>query len=183
MAEFFDALTDKHLAFIKEQPMFCTATACATGRVNVSPKGMDCFRVISPGLVGYLDLSGSGNETAAHIHNDGRLTIMFNSFTRTALILRLYGRGEVVARGTEKAATLEPHFPTDLPGYRQLILLHVDSVQTSCGYAVPEMDLKAERQTLVKFAQNKGESAMKDYRASKGGKSIDGFDSGFIEGA
>ncbi len=177
MAEFFDHISDKLADFIKEQPMFFTASACATGRINLSPKGMDTFRVLGPKLVGYLDLSGSGNETAAHIKNDGRLTFMFNSFSRNALILRLYGKGRVVRPHHEAYAGLAPHFPV-LPGARQIILMDVESVQTSCGYAVPEMELKAERPTLIKWTTNKGEELIKDYQQQKNLISIDGFDTG-----
>ncbi len=180
MAEFFDALNDKHQAFIKKQPMFFTATACASGRINLSPKGMDTFRILGPALCGYADLSGSGNETAAHILGDGRMTVMFNSFDRNALILRLYGRGEVVGKGTSRFAELSDQFPTDLPGFRQIILLHIDSVQTSCGYAVPEMELVSERQTLLKLAESRGEETLADLRKQRNMTSIDGFPTGLI---
>ena len=175
MAEFFDHITEKHAAFIKEQPVFFAATACDTGRINLSPKGMDTFRVLGPNLCGYLDLTGSGNETAIHIERDGRLTFMFNSFTRKALIYRLYGRGEVVEKGSEKWEDLKDQFPTDIPGARQLILMHVESTQTSCGYAVPEMEMVKERQTLVNWADKKGDKALEDYRVTNNQKSIDGF--------
>ncbi|MBV1900232.1 MAG: pyridoxamine 5'-phosphate oxidase family protein, partial [Kordiimonadaceae bacterium] len=131
MAEFFDHITDKIAAFIAEQPMFFTGTACDSGRVNVSPKGMDTFRVLGPNLCGYLDLTGSGNETAAHIKNNGRLTFMFNSFSRTALIVRLYGKGRVLRPQHSDFATYEEKFPK-LTGQRQIILMDVESTQTSC---------------------------------------------------
>ncbi|SDE23104.1 pyridoxamine 5'-phosphate oxidase family protein [Kordiimonas lacus] len=177
MADFFDHITDKHKAFVEDQPMFFTATACAEGRINLSPKGMDCFRVLGPKLCGYLDMTGSGNETSAHIRNDGRITLMFNSFTRNALIYRVYGRGRVVRPHHPEFAELKPHFP-DLPGARQIILVDVESTQTSCGYAVPEMELVAERQTLKKFAEGRGEDGIRDYQQQKNLVSIDGFETG-----
>jgi len=179
MAEFFEEITDKHAAFIAEQPMFFTATACAEGRINLSPKGMDCFRVLSPTLCGYLDMTGSGNETAAHIKNDGRITIMFNSFSRNALIYRIYGRGRVVRPQHADFDELQARFP-DLPGARQIILIEVDSTQSSCGYAVPEMELKAERQTLKKYWEQKGDE-LEAYHANRNSKSIDGFDTGIAD--
>ncbi len=179
MAEFFEEITDKHAAFIAEQPMFFTATACSEGRINLSPKGMDCFRVLSPKLCGYLDMTGSGNETAAHIKNDGRITIMFNSFSRNALIYRIYGRGRVVRPQHPEFGRVRGRFP-DLPGMRQIVLIDVDSTQTSCGYAVPEMELKAERQTLKKYWEQKG-GELDDYHARRNSKSIDGFDTGIAD--
>jgi predicted pyridoxine 5'-phosphate oxidase superfamily flavin-nucleotide-binding protein len=180
MADFTDHITDKHAEFIAAQPMFFTASACATGRINLSPKGMDCFRVLGPNLCGYLDVTGSGNETSAHLKNDGRITIMFNSFTRNALILRLYGKGRVVRPHHEGYDALAAKFP-ELPGARQIILIDVESVQTSCGYGVPEMELKAERQTLKKWAEGKGEDGIQVYQREKNAVSIDGFDAGLMD--
>ncbi|MCW6531557.1 MULTISPECIES: pyridoxamine 5'-phosphate oxidase family protein [Sphingomonas] len=150
MAEFFSALTDDHRAFIARQPMFFVATAAAAGRVNLSPKGMDTFRVLDARKVGYLDLGGSGNETQAHLAADGRITIMFCAFDNPALILRIYGRGEFVVAGDADYPALAAHFPP-LPGQRQIFVIAVDSIQTSCGWGVPRMTLDAERQTLVKY--------------------------------
>lgn len=181
MADFNDHITDKLKDFIEEQPMFFTATACAEGRINLSPKGMDSFRVLSPTLCGYLDVTGSGNETSAHIRNDGRLTIMFNSFTRNALIYRLYGKGRVVRPHHKDYDELKKNFP-DLPGARQIILLEVESTQTSCGYGVPEMELKAERQTLKKWAEKKGDD-ITAYQVKNNTVSIDGFDAGLNDQA
>ena len=180
MADFFTSITDKQIAFIDKQPMFFTASACATGRINLSPKGMDSFRVLSPNLCGYMDMVGSGNETAAHIKNDGRLTIMFNSFTRNPLILRLYGRGRVARPGSADFELYKDRF-TFNAGTRQIILIEVESIQESCGYAVPEMTLEKERPTLQKFAEAKGVEALKDYQIEKNSISIDGFDTGLSD--
>jgi len=177
MAEFFDHITDKQKEFVEAQPMFFTATASEGARINLSPKGMDSFRVLGPNLCGYLDVTGSGNETSAHLKHDGRITIMFNSFTRNALIYRIYGKGRVVLKGTDEYAELVGNFD-ELPGARQIILIDVDSTQTSCGYGVPEMEVKAERQTLKKWAEAKGHEGIVEYQQQKNAVSIDGLDTG-----
>lgn len=148
--EFTDTLTADHRAFIAKQPMFFTATAAAEGRINLSPKGYDAFRILADDRVAYLDLGGSGNETHAHLSADGRITIMFCAFDRTALILRVYGRGRAVLPQDVEWDALAAHF-TLLPGTRQIFVIAVDSVQTSCGYGVPVMALERERPTLVKY--------------------------------
>ena len=150
MAEFFDALNDDHIAFITKQPMFFVATAAADGRINLSPKGYDAFRVLGPDRVAYLDLGGSGNETHAHLVADGRITIMFNNFANPALIMRLYGHGQPVLPQDAGWADLAAHFDI-LPGTRQIFDISVDTVQTSCGWGVPRMEVTAERETLVKY--------------------------------
>ncbi|WND03134.1 pyridoxamine 5'-phosphate oxidase family protein [Temperatibacter marinus] len=177
MAEFFDKIEDKHQRFIEEQPMFFIATACADGRVNLSPKGMDTFKVLSPNRFVYLDLTGSGNETAAHIKKDGRVTVMFNSYTRNPLILRLYGQGHVIRPGHLEFDELSSNF-IERSGTRQFISVDVESVQTSCGYAVPLMEISGERDTLEKWATTKGKDGLKEYKKIKNSQSIDGFDTG-----
>jgi Pyridoxamine 5'-phosphate oxidase len=150
MSEFFDHVTDDHAAFIARQPVFFVATAADAARINLSPKGMDSFRVLSPSQVGYLDVGGSGNETQAHLAADGRITIMFCAFDRPALILRLYGRGRfVLPQDADWDAVSAPF--TLLPGTRQVFLIDVDSVQTSCGWGVPFMTFDRPRETLSKF--------------------------------
>lgn len=150
MAEFFPALTDAHQEFIARQPMFFVATAAAGTRVNLSPKGMDSFRVLDAGTVGYLDVGGSGNETANHLAADGRITIMFCAFDRKPLILRLYGHGVSVQPGDPHWAGYAARFPT-LPGTRQIFVVAVEEVQTSCGWAVPFMAFERERDTLYRY--------------------------------
>lgn len=153
MAEFFDALDTKHVAMIENQPVFFVATAAADGRINLSPKGYDAFRILSPTRVAYLDLAGSGNETHAHLVADqddaGRITIMFCNFDRPALILRIYGKGKPVLPQDAGWDDLAKHF-TLLPGTRQIFDIDVESVQTSCGWGVPFMSLEGERDTLKK---------------------------------
>lgn len=149
MAEFFPALTDDHRAFVARQPVFFVATAAADARINLSPKGMDCFRVLNERTVAYLDVGGSGNETNAHLATDGRITIMFCAFDRPALILRIYGRGRAVLPQDAEWPGLAPHF-TLLPGTRQIFVIAIDQVQTSCGWGVPFMSFERERPTLSK---------------------------------
>lgn len=177
MAEFFDEITDDHKAFIESQPMFFTATACGEGRINLSPKGNDSFRVLSPNLCGYLDMGGSGNETAAHIKHDGRVTIMFNSYSRNPLIYRIYGRGRVVRPHHDGFVDLRARFPDNLNA-RQIILVDVESTQTSCGYGVPLASDMQHRDTLRKYAEAKGEEALLEYQQKKNLVSIDGLDTG-----
>jgi len=155
MAEFTDALTDKHVAFIERQPMFFVATAAADGRINLSPKGYaDSFRILSESRVAWLDLGGSGNETHAHLAADqkdrGRITLMFCAFDRPAWILRIYGHGRPVLPQDAGWDAIAAHF-TLLPGTRQIFVIDVDSVQTSCGWGVPMMELQHERDTLRKY--------------------------------
>lgn len=175
MADFFEALNQEHIDFIKRQPMFFVATAAADGRINLSPKGDDTFRVINQNRCAFLNLSGSGNETDAHLKRDGRITIMFNSFDKKPLILRLYGRGSCAVHGSpvfEESKTLFP----DIPGARQIIFIDVESVQTSCGFAVPEMELVRQRPVLRRYAEAKGQEALVEGWRTKNVKSIDGFD-------
>jgi hypothetical protein len=173
--EVFDRISDELAAFIEAQPLFFVATAPRDGgHINLSPKGMDTLRVIDAGTVAYLDLTGSGNETSAHIAENGRLTIMLCSFGATAMILRLYGRGRTVLKDDSEYPALREHFET-LPGERQIIVLEIDRVQTSCGYAVPRMDNPKHRDTLVRWAENKGDDGLKKYRREKNAFSIDGL--------
>lgn len=177
MAEFFDALNDKHIAMITAQPVFFVATAAAEGRVNLSPKGYDAFRVLSPTRVAYLDLGGSGNETHAHLAAEqadaGRITLMFCNFQQPALILRIYGRGRAVLPQDAEWEDLAAHFAL-LPGTRQIFEIAVESVQTSCGYGVALMHLESERETLVKYHRQADPAA---WEAKTAGRtlSIDGL--------
>jgi len=149
MADFFEALDAKHVEMIGKQPVFFVATAAEGARINLSPKGYDAFRMLSPQRVAYLDLGGSGNETHAHLAADGRITLMFCNFQQPALILRMYGRGRPVLPQDGEWAELAAHF-TLLPGTRQIFVIEIESVQTSCGWGVPFMEFQDERPTLVK---------------------------------
>ena len=148
--DFFDAIDAKHREFIAAQAVFFVATAADRARINLSPKGMDCFRVLGTNRVAYLDFGGSGNETNAHLLADGRITVMFCAFDRPALILRLYGRGVAVLPQDPAWAGLAAHFTIE-PGVRQIFDIAVDSLQTSCGWGVPFMQFEKERQTLRKY--------------------------------
>jgi len=150
MADFSDALTPDHIAMIERQPIFFVATAAEGARINLSPKGYDAFRVLGPDRVAWLDLGGSGNETHAHLLADGRITIMFCNFQQPALILRIYGRGVPVLPQDGGWNALAANFAL-LPGTRQIFDIAVESVQTSCGWGVPMMELEQERTTLVKY--------------------------------
>jgi hypothetical protein len=138
---------------------------------------MNTFRIFSPTRVGYLDLTGSGAETSAHVLADGRLSIMFCSFTAKPLILRLYGRGEVVSMNDPRFPELSASF-ADFPGARQIIYQTIESVQTSCGFAVPRFELIEERQMLIEWAEKKGEDGLVEYRSRKNHQSIDGLPTG-----
>ena len=171
--ERFPALEKKHIAFIKEQHLFFVGTAGSEGHVNVSPKGMDSLRVTTPSEVIWLNLTGSGNETAAHVLENRRMTLMFCSFDRQPLILRLYGMAGIVSPGDEAWPELVGLFP-DYVGARQIFRLELDLVQTSCGYAVPYYRLLGERPTLSKWSANKGREGIEQYWQDNNTLSLDG---------
>lgn len=148
--EFFTSLTQDHVDFIAKQPVFFVATAAEDARINLSPKGMDSFRVLSPTQVGYLDVGGSGNETHAHLAADGRITVMMCAFDQPALIFRMYGHGRAVLPQDDAWDALVAHF-TVLPGTRQIFVIDLQSIQTSCGWGVPFMSFDRERETLSKY--------------------------------
>src|SRR6478752_7352718 len=173
MAQFFDALDERHVAMIAAQPVFFVATAAPGARINLSPKGYDCFRVLSPTRVAWLDLGGSGNETNAHLLADGRITLMFCNFQQPALILRIYGTGQPVVPWDREWDELAPHFSL-LPGTRQIFDIAVESVQTSCGWGVPFMAFERERPSLLKHhAQADPAEWAGKYRTRR--ESIDGL--------
>lgn len=178
MAKVFDYITDELQKFIATQSMFFVATAplSPTGHVNLSPKGLDSFRILSPNRVAYLDLTGSGNETSAHLLENGRITFMFCAFQGAPLILRLYGQGTVLLPSTPNWEKHKALFPT-LPGTRQIITADIDRVQTSCGTGVPLFEYEGDRDELVKWATKKGDAGLQDYWQLKNMKSIDGLPS------
>ncbi|MBK8022182.1 MAG: pyridoxamine 5'-phosphate oxidase family protein [Chloroflexi bacterium] len=176
MAKFFDAIGGDHRKFIEKQHMFFVASAplSAEGHVNLSPKGLDCLRILSPNQVAYLDLTGSGNETSAHLAENGRITFMFCSFSGTPMIMRLFGEGRTVLPGTPEWETFSPHF-TLWTGTRQIIVADIEKVQTSCGYAVPLYEFKHERATLVKSWEAKGDDGVAAYQQKNNLCSQDGL--------
>jgi hypothetical protein len=177
LGKIYDGITEELRQFIEEQPMFFVASAPlgGQGHVNLSPKGLDCFRIFDAHHVGYLDLTGSGNETTAHVTENGRITFMFCSFTRAPRILRLYGRGELALPGTEAWEALQGYFPT-YPGTRQIIHATVHRVQSSCGFGVPLMEYGGQRDTMIRAAEAKGEDVLVAYRREKNHYSIDGLE-------
>jgi hypothetical protein len=178
MAKFFTELNASQREFIERQKIFFVASAPSVGRVNLSPKGMHTFRVLGPRRVGYLVATGSGNETAAHLRENGRVTIMFCAFDDAPLILRVYARGRSVQPGDADWTQLRPLFGPLLAGERQLVMAEIESVQTSCGFAVPFFDYRGEREQLVAWAEKKGPDGLTAYRAEKNVRSIDGLPTG-----
>lgn len=180
MAKFYSEITADLQQFIQEQKLFFTATATKDSRVNLSPKGIDTFRCLDQKTVAYLDLTGSGNETAAHLTEDGRMTIMFCSFSDKPLILRLYGQGKVVHPRNSQWEKLYALF-TPVPGERQIIVLDLDLVQTSCGTGVPIYELQSERAAIIEWAKHKGQTGLAEYWQVKNLKSIDGLPTYLLE--
>ncbi|MFO7320329.1 MAG: pyridoxamine 5'-phosphate oxidase family protein [Chloroflexota bacterium] len=177
MGKFYDHINEHQRRFIEKQHVFFVATAplSADGRVNVSPKGLDCFRVLGPNQVAYLDLIGSGNETSAHLLENGRITFMFCAFDGPPNILRLYGRGQVILPEHDNWNALIGHFPSGHAGVRQIILAQIEQVQTSCGFGVPLMNYVGDRDHLQRWAETKGEDGLAEYVREKNARSIDGL--------
>ena len=182
MGRLHDELTDDLIDWIERQHLFFVASATANGRVNVSPKGLDAFRVLGPNAVAYLDRTGSGSETNAHLIADGRLTIMFCAFEGAPLILRLYGRGTAHYYGSESFDRLIADlFGGEQPaGARQVITLDVELVQTSCGFGVPLFDYQGERLSLPRWAEAQGQEKIEAYWREKNNVSIDGLPTGLV---
>jgi hypothetical protein len=175
MGRVLDAINDELAAFIAAQPVFFVATApAASGHVNLSPKGLDTFTVIDPNTVAYLDLTGSGIETVAHLRENGRITIMFCAFDGKPNIVRLYGQGEVLPTGEPETDALLPRFGS-YPGARSVIRVQVDRVSTSCGYGVPRLRYEGERDQLTTWADRRGPDGLVEYRGEKNAVSIDGL--------
>ncbi len=172
----YDEIPSELVDFIERQSVFFVASAPsgAEGHVNVSPKGLTPLRVLSPSHVAYLDLTGSGNETSAHLAQNGRVTLMLCSFEKAPLILRLYGMGRTVLEGNSEWPQLRAAFP-DLPGTRQIILVNVARVQTSCGHGVPEFSPPSPRDIMIKWAAKKGPEEIRAYWREKNVASLDGL--------
>lgn len=176
MATALPEITDRLRDFIDAQSVFFVASAplSADGHINLSPKGLGTFRVLGPHEVGYLDLTGSGNETAAHMSENGRITFMFCAFDGRPMILRLFGRGRAVLPGTSEWDALIEHFE-ELPGARQMVIADIHRVQTSCGFGVPTMGAPERRDQLLDWAKRKGTEGLAAYRREKNTTSIDGL--------
>ncbi|OQY48597.1 MAG: pyridoxamine 5'-phosphate oxidase family protein [Candidatus Parabeggiatoa sp. nov. 2] len=173
MAKRYTEISEKLQQFIKQQQIFFVGTAASEGRVNVSPKGMDSFRILSPNKVVWLNLTGSGNETAAHLIENDRMTIMFCAFEGNPLILRLYGYANVFHQRDLEWNNLISLFPPQI-GARQIIEVNVDLVQTSCGAAVPRFEFVEEREQLKQWLEKKGPEGVRAYWKDRNQVSLDG---------
>ncbi len=174
MAKQYPGITENLAAFITEQKIFFVATAAKQGRVNVSPKGMDSLRVLDDKRVIWLNVTGSGNETSAHIQQVNRMTLMFCSFSSEPMILRLYGKVTEIMPADKDWNELYSLF-TPLPGCRQIYDMEIDLVQTSCCMAVPLFDHAGERAQLNNWAEKKGEEGIRQYWKEKNQLSLDGY--------
>ncbi len=174
---YYSELNDSLVDFIKTQHIFFVATAPEQGRINLSPKGIDTFRCLSFKKVSWLNLTGSGNETVAHLLENGRITLMFTSFTVKPNILRIYGKGISIHPGDSRWEEESSKF-SDIPGARQIIEVEIDSIQTSCGTGVPLYTYIGEREQLIDWAQKRGDTGVKKYWEKKNVLSIDGKSTG-----
>lgn len=176
MGKVFDEIDERNAEFIGRQRVFFVATAplAADGHVNLSPKGLDTFAILDPHTVAYLDLTGSGVETIAHLKENGRICLTFCSFEGPPRILRLHGRGEVIEPGHPDFGELRARFG-DFPGVRSVIRVACQRIADSCGYGVPEYEFAGERDLLPKWAEKKGPEAVAAYRAERNAASLDGL--------
>lgn len=176
MGKFSECISSQHQAFIEQQHIFFVATAplAADGHINLSPKGLDSFCVLSPNKVAYMDLISSGNETSAHTLENGRITFMFCSFDKTPNILRLYGNGFTVMPESDEWHNYSSHF-TIYPSTRQIIVADITLVQTSCGFGVPMYTYDGQRDIHFDWATKKGEQDLEDYQLKNNMKSLDGL--------
>ncbi|MEL6637548.1 MAG: pyridoxamine 5'-phosphate oxidase family protein [Bacteroidota bacterium] len=181
MAKQYDQISPELQAFIEAQKIFFVATARREGRINLSPKGMeDTLRVLDARRVCWINLTGSGNETAAHLLESKRMTLMFCAFEGKPLILRLYGAATAYHERDPEYQQYIGHFPS-IAGTRQVVLMEVDLVQTSCGFAVPLMEYREDRQILRDWAEKKGEDNIRAYWREKNTRSLDGHPTRIIE--
>ncbi|MGL5009755.1 MAG: pyridoxamine 5'-phosphate oxidase family protein [Paracoccaceae bacterium] len=177
MGKRYSELQPDQTAFIADQHLFFVASAPAQGRVNLSPKGMDALRVLSPNRILWLNLTGSGNETAAHLAADPRMTLMWCGFEKRPLILRAYGTARIIHRSHPEWPALAACLPPQ-PGARQIFDVTIDLVQSSCGFAVPFMDFAGDRPVLHDWAVDKGEDGLRAYWADRNTHTIDGIPTG-----
>lgn len=181
MGRLFEEINDTLKEFLESSPVFFVATAPSGtgGHINVSPKGMDSFRVISPTQVAYIDMTGSGAETIAHIRDNGRITIMFTAFSGNPNIIRLYGKAEAVYLNTDEFPKLLKAFDktrvSKLPGIRSIIKVDIERISDSCGFGVPLMDFVGNRDEMANWATKQGDEKLQKYRAEKNATSIDGL--------
>lgn len=180
MAVKFYEINREHREFIEKQKMFFIGSAGAEGFINVSPKGMDSFRILDAKSVLWLNHTGSGNETSAHVQENGRMTIMFNSFDKKPMIMKLYGQAKVYHGADDEWEELLSHFP-EYEGVRQLFKMDLELLLTSCGFGVPQYKYIGERNSLQKWAKAKGHEGMKAYWAEKNSETLDGVQTNIME--
>ena len=180
MAVKFDSINKEHKAFIEKQKMFVIGSAGADGFINVSPKGMDTFKIVDENTVVWLNYTGSGNETSAHVQENGRMTVMFNSFDKAPLILKLYGKATVIHKSDDRWDEMTAHFEPQV-GARQFFEMKVELVLTSCGYAVPEYAFIKERDMLKKWSENKGDEGIRAYWEENNVITLDGKKTNILE--
>ena len=176
MGKTFDTIDERLREFLAAQRMFFVATAplAADGHLNLSPKGYDTFRILDEKTVAYLDLTGSGVETIAHLRETGRITFLFCAFDGPPRLVRLYGRGEILVEGEPEHERLRPLFP-ELPGARSIVRVRLERIADSCGYGVPTYRFEEQRSQLLDWADRKGPEAVVRYRAENNRESIDGL--------
>ena len=177
MSKMFDRIEDTHRTFIEAQPIFFVATNADGGRINLSPKGQDSLRVLGEDRILWMNLTGSGNETAPHLRDDPRMTLMWCSFGKRPMIMRAYGTARAVHPGDADWAEMSGHFAPD-PAMRQVFEMAVTSLQTSCGYAVPMAEAMTRRDTLAKWAEDRGPDGIRDYWRTRNTTTIDGKPTG-----
>ena len=182
MGKRYKVLEEEHIEFIKQQHIFFVGTAGAEGTVNVSPKGLDTLRVINEREVVWLNLTGSGNETSAHVQENGRMTLMFCSFEKKPLILRLYGKSTVIHPRDSKWKELSSLFD-EYVGARQFFQLNIELVQTSCGHAVPFFEYRSDRELLIKWAENRRREGVEKYWKENNQVSLDGKPTNILKNA
>ncbi len=180
MSKFYTELTERLQGFIAQQKLFFVATAPVEGRINLSPKGMDSIRVLGSQRIAWLNVTGSGNETAAHLLEHPRITLMFCSFEGAPNILRIYGTAKAVYPTDAAWESLASHF-TVLPGTRQIFDIQIESAQTSCGMSIPYFEYQGEREALNDWAKGQGEDGIQTYWKEKNLTSIDGKDTGLAD--
>jgi hypothetical protein len=180
MGQKYTELSDKHIEFIKDQKIYFVGTAAETGSVNLSPKGDDSLRVLNENTIAWLNLTGSGNESAAHVLQNPRMTIMFCAFDGKPLILRAYGQARMLHRKDPEWAKYIDLFPPSIAS-RQICILDISMVQSSCGMSVPYFDYNEDRELLADWSERQGEEGIEAYWTKKNQKSIDGFESKIVE--
>jgi len=180
MSKFYNKITSRLQKFIEAQKIFFVATAPNSGRINLSPKGMDSFKVMNENRVLWLNVTGSGNETAAHLLENKRITIMFCSFEKVPNILRLYGKGKEIRPTDTTWDAIISLFP-ETPGTRQIFDITIDSAQTSCGMSIPFYEYKGERNDLNDWAKKQGKKGITEYWENNNQKSIDGLPTNLLE--